>query len=113
MPKPTKSSKAASGEYARLIALYKAAGVDEIKLAVNDRLICKVAEVFGVLEDIKHLPTILFDKRNPNRQIETAAGRMRVKLLAQYSSSMQRLNKELLGVIEPADDDGLSEFSGE
>ena len=52
---------AADAEYARLIAAYTDAGVDKTKLTINDRLIRKVAELFGTLEAIKELPSIYFD----------------------------------------------------
>jgi hypothetical protein len=105
--------KAATIEYNRLIKIYKVANVDTVKLDINNSLIKKVAEVFGILESIKNLPTIVYDPQNTHRQQETAAGRMRVKLMAQYSGAMQKLNKELLGVIDPAEDDGLEEFKEE
>lgn len=99
----------ANAEYTRLVDLYKQAGVDEIKLKINDRLICKVAEMYACLESIKLLPTIIYDPRNPLVQTETAAGKMRVKYMAQYSASMQKLNKDLLGVIV-VDDDTLDDY---
>ena len=62
-----------------------------------------------MLEAIKPLPTIVYNPRNPLIQTETAAGKMRVKYMAQYSAAMQRLNKELLGVIV-VDDDTLDDY---
>ena len=47
-----------------------------------------MAEVFACLEVIKDLPSILYDKNNPAVQRETAAGKMRVKYIAQYTSAM-------------------------
>ena len=102
-------SDIADAEYKRLIDLYKKANVDEIKLKINDEWIRKVAELFACLDAIKDLPTIMFDPKNPFTQRETAAGKMRIKYMAQYSASMQKLNKDLLGVIVP-DDDELNEY---
>ncbi len=93
----------AKEEYQRLIGLYREAGADEIKLRINDSLIRKVAETFGILESIKALPTVCYDQRNRALQKETAAGKVRVKYMAQYSSAMQKLNRELLGAVN--DDD--------
>lgn len=99
----------ADKEYKRLLDLYKKANVDELKLKINDSLIHKVAELFAVLESIKDLPTIVFNPKNRNEQTETAAGKARVKYMAQYGASMQKLNKELLGALV-VDDDELDDF---
>ncbi|WP_300916026.1 hypothetical protein [Helicobacter rodentium] len=114
MAKDTKSNKTkiADGEYKRLIDLYKSANVDEVKLKINDSLIRKVAELYAILESMKDLPTILFNPKNPNDQKETAAGKARVKYMAQYTASMQKLNKDLLGALV-VDDDELADFDGE
>lgn len=114
MAKDTKSNKTkiADGEYKRLIDLYKSANVDEVKLKINDSLIRKVAELYAILESMKDLPTILFNPKNPNNQKETAAGKARVKYMAQYTASMQKLNKDLLGALV-VDDDELADFDGE
>ena len=114
MAKDTKSNKTkiAEGEYKRLIDLYKSANVDEVKLKINDSLIRKVAELYAILESMKDLPTILFNPKNPNDQKETAAGKARVKYMAQYTASMQKLNKDLLGALV-VDDDELADFDGE
>ena len=114
MAKDTKSNKTkiADGEYKRLIDLYKSANVDEVKLKINDSLIRKVAEIYAILESMKDLPTILFNPKNPNDQKETAAGKARVKYMAQYTASMQKLNKDLLGALV-VDDDELADFDGE
>ena len=45
MKKSKDKKTLADGEYKRLVDLYKAAGVDEIKLQIYDELIRKVAEV--------------------------------------------------------------------
>lgn len=95
----------ADEEYKRLVTNYKAANVDEIKLKINDSWIRKVAELFAVLESIKDLPTILFNPNNPSEQKETPAGKARVKYMAQYTASMQKLNKDLLGTIVVEDDE--------
>lgn len=109
--KKSKDKKAiANAEYARLTKLYADAGVDEIKLRINDELIRKVAEVFACLEAIKELPSIIYDPQNPSVQRETAAGRARVKYMAQYQSAMQKLNKELLGGLNGDGVDGLDEY---
>lgn len=100
----------AEQEYARLIEKYTAAGVDKIKLEVNDEWIRKVAEIFACLEAIKDLPSIIYDPKNPYDQRETAAGKMRVKYMAQYSSCMQKLNKDMLGNLSGDDDDDLDEY---
>lgn len=114
MAKDTKSNKTkiVDGEYKRLIDLYKSANVDEVKLKINDSLIRKVAELYAILESMKDLPTILFNPKNPNDQKETAAGKARVKYMAQYTASMQKLNKDLLGALV-VDDDELADFDGE
>ena len=114
MAKDTKSNKTkiADGEYKRLIDLYKSANVDEVKLKINDSLIRKVAELYAILESMKDLPTILFNPKNPNDQKETAAGKARVKYMAQYTASMQKLNKDLLRALV-VDDDELADFDGE
>ena len=114
MAKDTKSNKTkiADGEYKRLVDLYKSANVDEVKLKINDSLIRKVAELYAILESMKNLPTILFNPKNPNDQKETAAGKARVKYMAQYTASMQKLNKDLLGALV-VDDDELADFDGE
>lgn len=114
MAKDTKSNKTkiADGEYKRLVDLYKSANVDEVKLKINDSLIRKVAELYAILESMKDLPTILFNPKNPNDQKETAAGKARVKYMAQYTASIQKLNKDLLGALV-VDDDELADFDGE
>lgn len=111
MSKESKQTKEqiADGEYNRLVSLYKNAKVDEVKLKICDSLIRKVAELYAILESIKDLPTILFNPKNHNDQKETAAGKARVKYMAQYSASMQKLNKDLLGTIV-VDDDELDDF---
>lgn len=102
-------AEVADAEYKRLINLYKKANVDEIKLQINDEWIYKVAEMFACLDAIKDLPTIRYDPKNPFTQQETAAGKVRVKYMAQYSASMQKLNKDLLGTIV-VDDDELKDY---
>lgn len=102
-------TKVADAEYKRLVELYNNAKVDEFKLKICDNLIRKVAELYAILESMKNLPTILFDPKNPNNQKETAAGKARVKYMAQYTASMQKLNKDLLGAIV-VDDDELDDF---
>lgn len=110
MKKSKDKKTLADGEYKRLVDLYQAAGVDEIKLQIYDELIRKVAEVFACLEAIKELPSIIYDPKNPYTQRETAAGRARVKYMAQYTSAMQKLNKELLGGLNGDDGDDLSAY---
>jgi len=107
----TKKTRAdiAAAEYDRLVAAYKKANVDEIKLEINDEWIRKVAEIFSCLESIKDLPTILYDPKNPYNQQETAAGKARIKYMAQYTASMQKLNKDMLGTIV-VEDDELSDY---
>lgn len=102
-------AKIADAEYKRLIELYNNAKVDEFKLKICDKLIHKVAELYAILESIKNLPTILYDPKNSNNQKETAAGKARVKYMAQYTASMQKLNKDLLGALV-VDDDELNDF---
>lgn len=106
--KATKDAPADS-EYKRLIDIYKGANVDEVKLKINDQLIRKVAELYAILEDIKDLPSIIYNKNNPHEQRETAAGKARVKYMAQYSTCMHKLNKDLLGAIV-VDDDDLNKY---
>ena len=105
-----KKETIANAEYARLVTLFIDAGVDKIKVEIYSELIRKVAEVFACLEVIKDLPSILYDKNNPNVQRETAAGKMRVKYMAQYTSAMQKLNKDLLGGLNGDDGDDLSDY---
>lgn len=95
-------------EYNRLINLYKQSGVDEAKLAVNDKLIYKVAELYEVLEKIKGLPTLVIDKTGNTK--ETGAGKARVKYMAQYTNCMVKLNKGLLNTDNTDDEDELAEF---
>ncbi len=105
-----KKEKIANAEYDRLVKLFSDAGVDKIKVEIYSELIRKVAEVFACLEMIKDLPSILYDKNNPYAQRETAAGKMRVKYMAQYTSAMQKLNKDLLGGLNGDDGDDLSDY---
>lgn len=105
-----KKEKIANAEYDRLVKLFSDAGVDKIKVEIYSELIRKVAEVFACLEMIKDLPSILYDKSNPYAQCETAAGKMRVKYMAQYTSAMQKLNKDLLGGLNGDDGDDLSDY---
>lgn len=100
----------ANAEYDRLKQLYADAGVDAIKLQICDNLIRKVAEVFACIEAIADLPSVVYDPNNPSIQRETAAGRVRVKYMAQYQSAMQKLNKDLLGGLNGDDLDGLEEY---
>ena len=96
--KPNDKTSIADAEYKRLIDLYTQAGADEIKIKVNDELI------------IKTLPLLIFDKRNPTIQKETAAGKMRVKYMAQYVAAMQKLNKDMLGALNNDDDTDLDKY---
>lgn len=101
----TKRTEAATNEYTRLITLFKNANVDEVKLKLYDELIKKVAELYGILEDIKKLPSIIYNRKNPYEQKETSAGKARVKYMAQYSTCMQKLVKDLLGAVVVEDDE--------
>lgn len=103
-------SELADSEYKRLVDLYTGAGADATRLQVNDALIRKVAELWADLERIKALPLLIYDRRNPTVQKETAAGKARTRYMAQYASCMQKLNKEMLGTLNNDDDDGLSEY---
>lgn len=105
-----KKETIANAEYDRLVKLFTDAGVDKIKVEIYSELIRKVAEVFACLEMIKCLPSIIYDKNNPSAQRETAAGKMRVKYMAQYTSAMQKLNKDLLGGLNDDDGDDLSDY---
>lgn len=109
--KPQKTTPAraqfAEAEYKRLIENYKAAGVDELRLKINDSLIRKVAEIWGILEAMKDLSTLRLVNKTT---IETGAGKARVKYMAQYTASMAKLNKDLLGVLGEPNDDELEEF---
>jgi hypothetical protein len=105
-----KKETIANAEYDRLVKLFTDAGVDNVKVEIYSELIRKVAEVFACLEVIKDLPSILYDKNNPAVQRETAAGKMRVKYMAQYTSAMQKLNKDLLGGLNGDDGDDLSDY---
>lgn len=56
------------------------------------------------------MPTIVYNPQTPYIQRETAAGKTRVKYMAQYSSAMQKLNKEMLGTLAPDDESGLDDY---
>ena len=103
-------SELADDEYKRLVALYTDAGADTTRLQVNDALIRKVAELWADLEMIKTLPLLIYDRRNPTVQKETAAGKMRVKYMAQYVAAMQKLNKDMLGALNNDDDTDLDKY---
>lgn len=105
----TKKEEAATNEYTRLITLFKNSNVDEVKLKLYDELIKKVAELYGILEDIKKLPTVIYNRKNPFEQKETPVGKARVKYMAQYSTCMQKLVKDLLGAVV-VEDDELDEY---
>ncbi len=107
---PKDKAAIAQAEYDRLVKLFTDAGVDKIKLDIYDELIRKIAEVFSCLEVIKDLPTLLYDPENPAVQKETAAGKVRVKYMAQYTAAMQKLNKDLLGGLNGDDGDDLEEY---
>ncbi|MFR2460256.1 MAG: hypothetical protein ACLTAN_00095 [Christensenellaceae bacterium] len=100
----------ANEEYTRLKEIYARGGVDEVKLDAYDRYIRKVAELYAQLEAIKDLPSVIVSKSDATRQIETAAGKMRVKYMAQYTSATQKLNRELLGGLSNDDDGDLDDY---
>ena len=100
----------ANAEYDRLVQLFTTAGVDKIKLDIFDKLIRKVATTFARLEVIEDLPTIIYNPANPTVQKETAAGKSYVKYMAQYTSCMQKLSKELLGGLQDDDGDDLKDY---
>lgn len=110
MKKGSNKKAIADGEYKRLVGLYKAAGVDAIKLQIYDELIRAAADAFACLEAIKELPLIIYDPKNPLKQRETAAGRARVKYHAQYQTAMQKINKDLLGGLNGDDDGDLEKY---
>lgn len=107
---PAARKDIADAEYARLVALYRDAGADELKMKIDDRLIRKTAELFGTLEAIKDLPSVTFKAGNPCVTVETAAGKCRVKYMAQYTTCMMKLNKDLLGVVTDGDDGDLDDY---
>ncbi|MFR1531974.1 MAG: hypothetical protein ACLSUU_06205 [Christensenellales bacterium] len=100
----------AQAEYERLVDLYRSAGADELKMKIDDNLIRKTAELYGTLEAIKDLPSVTFKQNNHNVTVETAAGKSRVKYMAQYTTCMMKLNKDLLGVVTDGDDDDLEDY---
>ncbi len=104
---PDNRAKFADAEYKRLIKLFTAAGVDDTKLQIYDRLIRKVAEVYGILEAMKDFPTI---RTVGGTTVETGAGKARVKYMAQYTNSMTKLNRDLMGVLNSGDDEGLNDY---
>ena len=69
-----------------------------------------MAELFAQVESIKDLPSVIVSKSDATRQIETAAGKMRVKYMAQYTSATQKLNRELLGGLSNDDDGDLDDY---
>ena len=105
----TAAQRYAKAEYQRLTALYREAGVEELRLSINDSLLHKVAELYGILEAMRGLPTICYDKKHRASQRETAVGRARVRYMAQYAAAMQRLNRELLGSLG-GEDEGLADY---
>ena len=100
----------AENEYNRLKDIFTKGGADPTKLEAYDELMRKVAELFAQLEAIKDLPLLIYNKKNPSEQIETAAGKMRVKYMAQYTTSMVKLTKELLGAVADDLDDDLKGY---
>ena len=100
----------ANEEYTRLKEIYARGGVDAVKLDAYDRYIRKVAELYAQLEAIKDLPSVIVSKSDATRQIETAAGKIRVKYMAQYTSATQKLNRELLGGLSNDDDSDLDDY---
>lgn len=110
MKKSKDKTAIANAEYERLKSLYTEAGVDAIKLKIDDTLIRKVAELYARLEMLKDLPSIIYDPKNPSIQRETAASRAAVKYTAQFASIMQKINKDLLGGLNGDDMDGLEEY---
>lgn len=106
-----KKAEFAEAEYLRLTTLYTNAGVDVIKLQVNDSLIREVANTYGCIKALDGLPLLLYSKKNPTIQRTTEAGKLRVKYMAQYTAAMQKLNKELLGELNADDgDEDLSAY---
>jgi len=103
-------TETAQKEYDRLCQIYETAGVEQVKLDAYDNLIRKVAELFARLESIKDLPLIIVSRSDLSQQKETAAGRVLVKYMAQYTSAIIKLNRELLGAIPDDDGDALDDY---
>ena len=100
----------ANEEYTRLKEIYARGGVDAVKLDAYDRYSRKVAELYSQLEVVKDFASVILRKSNATKQIETAAGKMRVKYMAQYTSATQKLNRELLGGLSNDDDGDLDDY---
>lgn len=109
--KQLQQEKIAKEEYNRLKSELLKAGADEQLITINDRLIMKIAETYAILERIKNLPTLIFDKKNPAMSKETGVGKLRIKYLAQYTTSMMKLTKILIkNEVSEDEDDELDQY---
>lgn len=98
-------------EEKRLIDSYRALGADEERLKLNGNLIREVAELFAELDAIRSLPSVAVNPKNPAQTKETAAGKLRVKLFASYSTGMMKLNKDMISnANEDDNENGLEDF---
>lgn len=98
-------------EEKRLIDGYRTLGADEERLKLNGNLIREVAELFAELDAMRSLPSVAVNPKNPAQTKETAAGKLRVKLFAAYSTGMMKLNKDLISnAIEDDIENGLEDF---
>lgn len=98
-------------EEKRLIDSYRALGADEERLKLNGNLIREVAELFAELNAIRSLPSVAVNPKNPAQTKETAAGKLRVKLFASYSTGMMKLNKDMISnANEDDNENGLEDF---
>ena len=108
---PSTRQRAAAAEYARLVELFGAAGVDELKLKIYDSLLAKVAELYGILCAMADLPTL--KAAAGGGTLETGAGKARVKYMAQYANCMIKLERALMGVLSDQDDEALKDFEND
>lgn len=98
-------------EEKRLIDGYRALGADEERLKLNGNLIREVAELYAELDSLRDIPSVAVNPKNSAQTKETAAGKMRVKLFAAYSTGMMKLNKDLVSNAKEDDsENGLEDF---
>lgn len=105
-----KKQAVAEAEYKRLIAIYGANNENNTALQANDNLIKKAAELFAELEALKSVPSVLINRQYPEITKETAAGKMRIKLMAQYTNTMNKLNKDFCSQVNINESEDLEDF---
>lgn len=96
-------------KYKKIRQKFIDAKADENRLTIFDDLIFNAALLACDLDRIKNVPSILFNPKYPTIQKQSEAGKMRIKLIAQYRETMTKLYKTLLGVGYEEDDE-LEEY---